>query len=281
MPLAEARGAQIYYETHGSGPDLLLHPGFGSNTTVYWANIPALAEHFRVIALDPRGSGRSSAPDGLYDMGGLAADAIAVLDANGVEAAHVLGTSFGGMVAQHIALDHPHRVRRLVLGCTTPGGSQHVTPPPETMATFMAAAEIADPAEAVRATLRIHYSDAYVGSHGDEIVARAIKNQHLRSGPAGRAGQSAAARAHDTFDRLGAIAAPTLVAHGSEDALVHAANGRMLAERIPGAQLRIYEGARHVFFAERAGEFNRDVIAFLNGDATSPATASSGVGEKV
>jgi pimeloyl-ACP methyl ester carboxylesterase len=278
MPLVSARGANIYYEVHGGGEPLLMLPGFGSNATVYWANIPALAERFRVIVQDPRGSGRSDAPEGPYTMEMLAEDATAVLDAAGVGRTHVLGTSFGGMVAQHVALEYPDRVRRLVLACTTPGGTRHVVPPPETIATFMAAADITDVAESVRTTLRIHYSDAYAAAHADNIIGRAIKNEPLRSSPVGRAGQSAAARAHDTHDRLGQITAPTLVAHGDQDALVPAENARLLSERIPAAQLRIYGGARHVFFVERANEFNRDVIDFLAQADASTVAASHAAG---
>ncbi|MEX2245489.1 MAG: alpha/beta fold hydrolase [Dehalococcoidia bacterium] len=274
MPHISTNGAEIYYETHGSGEPVLLHPGFGSNANVYWANIAALAERFHVIVLDPRGSGRSSAPEGPYTMSMLAADAAAVLDANGVEAAHVFGTSFGGMVAQHLALEHPGRVRRMVLGCTTPGGTHHVTPAPETVARFIAAGSIEDPAEATRSTMTIHYSDAYAAAHADEIVGRALAQRDLRPGPVGRAGQSAAAQNHDTYDRLPRIAAPTLVAHGEEDPLLPVANARTLAERIPGARLLLYPGARHVFFVECAAALNAEMTSFFNAAEAGAAAAS-------
>ncbi|MDE3096792.1 MAG: alpha/beta fold hydrolase [Chloroflexota bacterium] len=206
MPLAEAAGARIYFESHGSGEPLLLIAGFGSNTTVYWANIPELARHFRVIAIDPRGSGRSDAPPGPYTMSQLAEDCRAVLDACGVDAAHVAGASMGGMIAQHLALRFPGRVRGLVLACTTPGLPHHVPPPDEAVALFMEAAGIADPAKAVRATYPLNYSDAYAAAHDAQIVARALANEHLRSTPEGRAAQLAAVQGHDTYDRLGELA---------------------------------------------------------------------------
>ena len=115
MPHADADGARLYYEVHGDGEPLLIHPGFGSTTALFFANTPALAAHFRVIIFDPRGSGRSdSAAPPSPTMALFADDAVAVLRAAGAQRAHVFGTSFGGMVAQHIALLHPDRVRGLV-----------------------------------------------------------------------------------------------------------------------------------------------------------------------
>jgi len=262
MYATAADGARMYYETHGEGPPLLLHPGFGCSVEIYAANIPALAERYRVIVLDPRGHGRSSAPTDGYAMAVFARDCAAVLDAAGVARAHVLGTSFGGMVAQHFALDFPERVDGLVLGCTTAGGSRHVLPRAEDAATFVAAASEPDMETAVRMRLRMNYSPAYAQAHEAEIIARAQEHAHFRS-EAGTAGQLAAVQGHDTWERLPAIAAPTLILHGDEDGIVPVANAHILAERIPGARLKIYEGARHVFFIERADEFNRDVLAFL------------------
>ncbi|MBF6600726.1 MAG: alpha/beta fold hydrolase [Dehalococcoidia bacterium] len=266
MPHADSRGAaaRIYYEAHGSGPPLLLISGFGSNATVYWANIPRLSERFRVIVMDPRGSGRSDVTPGPYTMQLLADDCVAVLNACGVHAAHLLGTSMGGMIAQHVALGHPERVRGLVLACTTPGGAHHVLPPPEHLAVFVAAAEIADAVEAVRATYRLHYSDLYAAAHDAEIVARSRANERLRSTPEGRAAQLAAVQAHDTFDLLPSITAPTLVAHGERDGIVPVENGRSIAARIPGARLRTWADGRHLFFVEFADEFNEAVISFLD-----------------
>jgi len=263
VPYADARGARIWYEVAGEGPPLLLIAGFGSNATVYWANIPPLAQRFRTIAMDPRGSGRSDVAPGPYSMALLADDAAAVLDAAGAPLAHVFGTSMGGMVAQHVALRHPQRVAGLVLLCTTPGGARHVPPPTEKMARFMAAVEIADPAEAVRHTYPLHYSDAYAAAHDAEIVARSLANRHLRSTPEGRAAQLAAVRAHDTWDALPRLRAPALVLHGEEDGVVPVENGRNIASRIPGARLVTWPQGRHLFFAECADEVNAETAAFL------------------
>lgn len=262
MPYADAPGARLYYELHGEGEPLLLHPGFGCTVEIYWANTPALARHFQVIVFDPRGAGRSSVGDGATPLT-YADDAAAVLDAAGIASAHVFGTSFGGMMAQHIALEHPQRVRRLVLACTTAGGPQHVLPPAENMAKFMAASEITDPVAAVRSTYALNYSDAYVAAHDADIVERSLANAELRSTPEGRATQIAAAQAHDTQGRLRDITCPTFVAHGTDDGTVPSENGRVLAAGIPDARLKLYPGGRHLFFMECADEMNADIVAFL------------------
>jgi pimeloyl-ACP methyl ester carboxylesterase len=263
MPTVISGDVTIHYETHGHGEPLLLIPGFGCSTEVYRANTPALSEQFRVIIFDPRGAGRSASPDDGYTMTAFADDAEAVLRAAGVDTAHVLGTSFGGLVAQHLALEHPERVRRLVLGCTTPGGAAHVQPPAENLATFLAASLVEDAAESTRMRYPLHYSDSYIETHDEEIVAHSVATSHLGATPHGRDGQLAAIRTHDVYDRLVEIAAPTLVAHGDEDGVIPVENGEALARQIPRAQLRIYAGAKHMFFVERAAEFNGDVLAFL------------------
>jgi pimeloyl-ACP methyl ester carboxylesterase len=257
---------QLYWEEHGAGEPLLMIPGFGCSVEIYSSNTPALAGRFRVIVFDPRGAGRSDSPERGYTMERYARDCAAVLDAAGCESAHVFGTSFGGMIALNLALLAQERVRGLVLACTTPGGAPHVLPPAENLATFIAASLVEDPAESTRMRYPLHYSDAYAAEHDAEIIARSLATAHMRPTEFGRAGQLAAVQSHDVSTRLHEIASPAFVAHGSDDGVIPAANGRVLASAIPGATLKIYAGARHIFFVERAAEFNADVVAFLSGD---------------
>jgi 3-oxoadipate enol-lactonase len=152
-----------------------------------------------------------------------------------------------------------------VLGCTTAGGPQHVLPPAENMAKFIAASEIADPVAAVRSTYALNYSDAYVAAHDTDLVARSLANAALRSTPEGRATQIAAVQAHDTHARLREITCPTFVVHGTDDGTVPVENGRVLAACLPGARFKLYPGGRHLFFSECADELNADIVAFLRG----------------
>jgi pimeloyl-ACP methyl ester carboxylesterase len=269
MPYANVPGARLYYEIHGAGDPLLLHPGFGCSVEIYWANTEALARSFRVIVFDPRGAGRSSIGDASATMQTYADDAAALLDQLGVPSAHVMGTSFGGMVAQHIALEHPSRVRRLVLACTTPGGPAHVLPPMENMVKFMAASEISDPIAAMKSTWPLNYSDEYAAANEADLVERALANEHLRSTAEGRAAQISAVQSHDTVARLAGLRSPTLVAHGDRDGTVPFENGRTLARAIPSARFSRYPGGRHLFFTECAGRLNAEITEFLAGDAPS------------
>src|SRR4051795_13001529 len=124
----------LHYESTGSGPAVLLIMGLGLPGAAWWRTVPVLARSARVITFDNRGSGRSDSPSGPYSIADMAADAVAVLDAAGVERAHVYGTSMGGMIAQELVLGHPDRVHALVLSATSPGGAAATPPDAETIA---------------------------------------------------------------------------------------------------------------------------------------------------
>src|SRR3954452_6725897 len=250
MPLAERDGARLYWEETGSGDPVLLIMGLGMNATGWWRTIPVLAgAGFRGLAFDNRGVGRRDRPPGPYSVPQLADDAIAVLDTAGIGRAHVYGISLGGMIAQEIALRHPDRVGRLVLGATTPGGARAQPAGEETLAFFRRRGEM--PAEeAVWASVPYNYSAAtrrgHAGRIGEDIVQRLRSPIEPEPYPA----QLAAAMGHDTAERLGAISAPTLVVHGEEDVMVPPPNGRVLAAEIPGAQHVSLPGAAHLYFTD-------------------------------
>ena len=126
MSFVENKGTKIYWDEQGQGAPVLLIMGLGY-TSIMWNRIrPALALHFRTIAFDNRGVGRSDVPPGPYSIATMASDAAAVLDAAGIARAHVFGVSMGGMIAQEFALQYPARTCLLILGCTAPGGPQAV-----------------------------------------------------------------------------------------------------------------------------------------------------------
>ena len=119
-------GVKIYWEETGAGEPLLLIMGLGATLEWWQRLIPMLSPRFRTIVYDNRGVGRSDAPPGPHLIPVMAEDALAVMDAAGVESAHVFGASMGGMIAQELALNHPSRVRSLILGCTACGGKEVV-----------------------------------------------------------------------------------------------------------------------------------------------------------
>ncbi|MGH7754213.1 MAG: alpha/beta fold hydrolase, partial [Gemmatimonadales bacterium] len=120
MPTAPVRDILTYYEEAGSGDPLILIMGFTGDLQGWALQVPALAKHYRVITIDNRGAGRTSAPDRPYTIAGMAEDVAAVMDRLGVAKAHVLGYSMGGYIAQSLALAHPGKVDKLILLSTGP-----------------------------------------------------------------------------------------------------------------------------------------------------------------
>jgi 3-oxoadipate enol-lactonase len=240
--------ARIAHEVTGEGPPLLLIQGLGYPRWGWEPIVAPLAKAYQVITFDNRGIGDSDAPPGPYDTAMMAADAVTVLDALRVPRAHVMGASLGGMIAQSLVLDHPGRVDRLVLACTTPGGAAAYPLPEVTLALIRQAADL-PPDEAVRRFTANALSQPPPGLV-DELTARRLAHPQ---DPAAWNAQSAASLGHDALDRLDEIAAPTLVLHGTADRVVDPRNAPLLAERIPGARLEMLDGLGHLFFWEDPG----------------------------
>jgi 3-oxoadipate enol-lactonase len=241
-----ADGTRLYYERTGAGAPVLLVMGLGMNATGWWRTVPVLGENLEVIAFDNRGAGRSDVPEGPYTAEMMADDAMAVLDAAGVQKAHVYGISLGGMVAQTIALRHPDRVDRLVLGATTPGGPRHVRSDDEVLrlvgARGMLTAELA-----AWASVPINYARRTREEAAQRIAEDIVRRlRYPITGP-GYGGQLAVAMHFAVGDGAREIGAPTLVVHGDEDVLVRPENGALLAELIPNATLRVWPGAAHLY----------------------------------
>jgi pimeloyl-ACP methyl ester carboxylesterase len=252
-----ADGTRLHYEVHGAGDPVLLIMGLGSNAYGWDRTIPWLAERYQAIAFDNRGTGRSDVPAGEYTIAAMADDAAAVLDAAGHATAHVVGASLGGMIAQRFALAHPARLRSLVLLCTTPGGRSAARASDEVMAALVTGDP--DPAALYRRNAWFLYGDDTRARHPERIEEDLVSRMRIPTTPTGYLGQLRAAMAHDTWDELASVSVPTLVLHGDADLLVPTANGRLLADRIPGAELVLVPGAGHMLQAD-AGAVVRDVV---------------------
>jgi pimeloyl-ACP methyl ester carboxylesterase len=248
---------RLAWEAQGDGAPVLLVHGLGYTREGWGPARELLARRYRVFSFDNRGIGESEIPSGPYTVAELAGDAVAVLDAVAAERAHVVGASLGGMVAQLLAAEHPERVERLVLVSTTPGGAGAYPLPQQTL-TLMAEAASLPPDVALR---RFVENALAPGSPlVDEVLA--YRKQHPPD-PAGWAAQAAAGAAWDADGRLGRIAAPTLVVAGTADAVVDPRNAQLLADAIPDARLELLDGAGHLPFWERPGEFAALVERFL------------------
>ena len=258
---AENAGVEIAFESRGDGPPLLLVHGLGYGGRGWGPAYDLLAESFYVVAFDNRGFGQSDAPPGPYTVAELARDTGAVLEAAGVERAHVVGSSLGGMVAQEFALSFPERVERLVLVGTTPGGPASYAMPLVTTRLMLEAAAL-DPEVALR--LFVENALGAKGRADADLVEQILAYRRASPpDPKGWHAQGAAGAAFDVLDRLDSIRAETLVVHGTEDAVVDPRNGELLAERIPNARLELLAGCGHLPFWEQPERFCELVREFL------------------
>jgi pimeloyl-ACP methyl ester carboxylesterase len=244
------RGAfELYYETTGAGPPVLLISGQAMTLATWWRTVPVLSESFRVVTYDHRGIGRSGHSPWAYTVAQMADDAIAVLDGAGAQRAHVCGISLGGMVAQEVALRHPERVQSLVLGATTAGGPGTILARPEPLGFFIRAGAMGHE-EVEWAAVPYNYGEATRRRHGNRIAEDIARRVLDTTDALGYVHQVAAAASHNTVGRLCDIKAPTLVVHGERDIVIPPSNGRLLAQAIHGAELKFWPGAGHLFLTD-------------------------------
>jgi len=263
VPRVAVAGSELQYERRGTGPPLLLIQGMGANAT-HWGEpfLRALERDFELLLYDHRGIGRSAPWGGDLTVAGLAADALALLDAMAIADVHVLGISLGGMVAQELALAAPSRVRTLTLGCTSCGGTQAKSTASEVIQRLTAAVLSRDEARVLRTGFEIVVSPTYAASEQHYAAFAEAARSH-QPGLSILMAQKAAAERHDTYARLRGLRVPTLVIHGSADAVLEAINGDLVASLIPGARLEVLDRVGHLFFweqPERSAELVRRFI---------------------
>jgi 3-oxoadipate enol-lactonase len=263
MPYVRASdGVRLHYRESGrrTGPPVLLIQGLGADKHGWDLQRLALAPWYHTIAFDNRGAGRSDKPFGGYSLEQMADDAVAVLDAVGVESAHVVGASMGGVITQLIALRHTERARSLTLACTA---CQHhawrvelLAEWAETAITRGVGAMTSEAARWVIGPRSFRRLSPAIGWMGPLALSRP---------PHAFAGQVAGILAIDDHlaSRLPDITVPTLVMVGNQDILTPRGDSEHLAELIPSAELVVISGAAHGFMIEHASTFNRVLLEFL------------------
>jgi len=276
MPYARAvDGTRLHYETFGrrSAPAVLMIQGLGADKHGWDMQRFVLAGRYYVIAFDNRGAGRSDKPFGSYSMDQMSDDAIAVLNAVPVSAAHVVGASMGGVIAQFMAVRHPERVLSLTLACTACRDHQWRR---DLMKRWMQTAlergmpalahEAARWVMAPRSFRRLVPTFGWLGPLAMGRPAHAFAAQV----------RAILATDESLADELSNIDVPTLVIVGNQDILTPRGDSEEIAERIPGAELVVVSGAAHGFMVEHASTFNRILLEFLRrassvGSAAAPA----------
>ncbi|HYL09261.1 MAG TPA: alpha/beta fold hydrolase [Candidatus Acidoferrales bacterium] len=263
MAFIENQGAKIYWDEQGQGAPVLLIMGLGYPSLMWYRTRPVLKSKYRTITLDNRGVGRSELPPGPYPIPLMASDAAAVLDAAGAESAHVFGISMGGMIAQEFALQYPKRVRSLILGCTASGGPHAVRAEADATQMVMMRAKMSAE-DAAEAAVPFIYDPGTPRARIDEDIA--MRRPWFPRAEAYQA-QLQGILAWEAYSRLPQITAPTLVIHGENDRLVPPGNGRLIAERIPGAKLVMIPNASHIFSTDQPEAAHQAVLEFLDAQA--------------
>ena len=239
MPFTKNQGVKIYWEQQGQGPPILLIMGLGWPSALWHRTRPILETRYRTIVLDNRGVGHSDAPSGPYSMALMAADAAAVLDAAGVQHAHIIGVSMGGMIAQEFALQYPERVHSLILGCTAAGGPHAILAEPQVLEALLPCG--LSPDEFAESVNPFIYDSS---TPRERIDADMALRKQWHPTVQGYMGQLMAIKMWEAYTRLSKVVAPTLVIHGETDRLIPSANGNLIAQRIAGAKLAIIPKGR-------------------------------------
>ena len=262
MPFAHINGLQVHYVRLGAGPRLLFFNGTSGTLDEVAPLLALFATRFEVLAHDQRGLGTTVAPQGPYTMADYAADGAELALAMGWGRYRVSGLSFGGMVAQELAVTHPERIERLALMCTSPGGAGGSSYPLHTLHHLPAAEQAATWTQ----ILDTRFTPEWLRTHdADRAFAEMLAQRTMRDKSAAvRQGewlQLDARSHHDVHQRLPRIACPTLVAAGRFDGVAPLANGEAIASQIPGAELRVYDGG-HSFFVQDPHAFP-EILDFL------------------
>jgi pimeloyl-ACP methyl ester carboxylesterase len=259
VPHVDRPGARLWWDAQGDGPPLLLIQGLGYSIEGWWRVLPPLAKQHRVIVFDNRGVGRSEVDDYDFTIEQMADDALAVLRAAGERSAHVIGASLGGIIAQELALRSPQALRSLVLGCTSPGGTDAI--PSDAGQGFLQARADMSAREAAEASIPFVYAERTPLALAHEDIERRMTVPTTREGYGGQLG--AVLRYAGTMSRLGSLRVPTLVVHGTVDRLVPPQNAELLARAIPGARLVWFDGAGHIITTDAAEELVESVTDFV------------------
>ena len=233
--------------------------GLGYTLEMWHRTLPVVSKRYRSMLFDNRGVGRTGAPPGPFTIREMAGDTAAVLDAAGVDCAHVFGISMGGMIAQELALTYPSRVRSLILGCTTCGGRAAAPAAPRVLEVLAARATM-PVEEGIRAMAPFIYDSSTPAERVEEDLA--IRRRTYPSTESYNA-QLVAIRAFESCGRLSEITVPTLVVHGESDQLVPPENGVMLAQLIPGARLVLLPSASHIFPTDQPDAAHDAILSFL------------------
>ena len=256
----------VQVEGPPGAPVLVLSNSLGTTADMWRPQLPSLCARFRVVRYEHRGHGGTAAPAGPYSIDDIGADLLDVLDTVGAERASVVGLSLGGTAAMWLAIHHPQRVDRLVLACTAPAW-----PPKELWQERIDIVGRGVPRDLLERLLGRWFAPGYVDGHPE--VRQVVGSMLEACSSDGYAGCCAALGEVDLTDRLGTIAAPTLVIAGATDPAVPISAAAALAGAIPGAGLQVIPSGAHLVNVEQPERFNAAVLDHLAGTPLERGTA--------
>jgi pimeloyl-ACP methyl ester carboxylesterase len=255
----------LCYKVCGDGQPLIMITGFASAQNTLFTLARTFSKHYRVVTFDNRGIGGSDKPAGPYSTSMMAKDTIGLMDFLGIDKAHLMGGSMGGMVAQHIAIDHPNRVDKLILFSTSADGQWLFELVEETIPNWNRLKSDFTPADIRKlvSTMASRTTNQPI----TRLIFMILSNLQARVNPlTGLTGQIVAMMRHNALDRLQLIQAPTLVLTGSKDRLIAPHFSEVLASQIKGSKLVSIDGGSHVVAGEMADRFINEVLDFFQFD---------------
>jgi pimeloyl-ACP methyl ester carboxylesterase len=267
MPKANVGDIELFYQVQGDGFPLLMIQGYSGGHNAWFFQTRAFKKHYQVIVFDNRGIGKTQRSPAPYTVKTLADDAVGLLNHLGIDKAHILGMSLGGMVAQELAINYPEKVEKLVLVCTTTGDDEITNVHPDMLKALGLEEGDAQPdlrsldfRQTTTAIVSLAFNKRLYRLINVPLVKLYMKLINME----GLKQQLEAVTGHSTGDRIHGIKAPTLVLTGNEDRLISPISSENIAGKIPDARLIKLEGGSHAFFMEMRKEFNREVLDFLN-----------------
>jgi len=257
VPTLQANGVELFYETAGDGPPVLLIHGLGSSTRDWECQIAEMAQSFQVITFDVRGHGRSGRPAGPYSVAQFAKDAVALLCGLGATPAHVVGLSMGGMIAFQIAVDTPEAVRSLVIVNSGPAMILNKLSQRAMIWLRFAIVRLFGMRTLARMIARSVFPELEQQELRDKFVRRLAGND-----PRAYLDSLRAIIGWSVAERIPAIQCPVLVVSSDQD-YTPVEWKRAYAAQIPGARVEVLQHSRHVAPMDRPKEFNHLVLEFI------------------
>ncbi len=266
MPYATVKGVDIYYEIHGpsNAPPVVFIGGWASYRWIWFRQIPAFKERYKCVVFDNRGAGRSSKPDYPYTMQMFADDTVGLMKALGIETAHTIGISMGGLIAQQIAISYPEKLRSLIIVSSNFGGLNAIPMDDKTMALLIALpTETISKEQARQMRYRATFSLEFLQ---DNKSVMELIDEWVQQYPApvyAQVHQSSAVSAFNAEEQVKQIAVPTLILHGDSDLAVPPGNAKLLANNISTSKLIMIQGGSHFSIIEKYEVFNSEVMSFI------------------